>query len=403
MAAQNNLPDKVLFIDDDPSIAQGVKDGLSRYQISVVDGKDLESSLYIFNQQRFEVVCVELDFEPMPGLVMVQKLRSVTLGDKRHCGIILMLGNKMDSNPGDQRLLHELRDIETIHKPFTTIQLLPILSRAKLARDQSLKYEEMKQTALKLGQNEDKLDKAVAMIEKQIPQLGVRGLEMLLELYEKHEKWDHALEITKQLIAKDSLHAGYANAKGRILLRMGQHEEALKFIEKADQAAPNQIERLNDLASLYLTMNQPDDAVNSMKKLIKFHPEEPNMKFDMFSKLYDYGFDEHAQGLCKSTTSPIEVVRYYNNKGVALKNSGNIEGALLEYERSLKFYPKFKENYRILYNIALAYVSMKTKESYLSAKEYLEQCLALKADFEKAQTILAQVDQALSGKKKKGA
>ena len=53
------------------------------------------------------------------------------------------------------------------------------------------------------------------------------------------------------------------------------------------------------------------------------------------------GYDDHANQLCRETASPIEVVRHYNNKGVALAKEGNVEGAMVEYERSLQFYPNF--------------------------------------------------------------
>ena len=42
------------------------------------------------------------------------------------------------------------------------------------------------------------------------------------------------------------------------------------------------------------------------------------MKFSLFSKLSEMGYDDHTNQLCRDTASPIEVVRHYNNKGVAL-------------------------------------------------------------------------------------
>ena len=399
--AESNLPDKILIVDDDPTVAGAVKEPLSKYNIIVHAAKDLDSALYIFNQNRFDVVCVELDFEPQPGLVLVQKWRNHELFEKRHVGIILLLGNRNDQASGDQKLMKELRDIEALPKPFSAIQLLPMLSRAKAAKQRSLGYEDLRQRTAKIGEHPDKFEKAIAMIKKELPSLGTRGLEMMVEMYEKHSRFEEANEINDQLLSKDSNHVGHINTRGRLLLKMGRHEEALQVMEKADEAAPNNIQRLNQLAEMYLKLNNPDSAVDKMKKLIDFHPETPDLKFDMFSKLYDHGFDEHAQSLCKQTTSPIEVVRYYNNKGVALNKAGNKEGALMEYERSLQFYPNFKENYRILYNVALAQVGFKNRQSYEVAHEYLNECRKLKPDFEKALKTLQQVEKALASKTKK--
>ncbi|MDQ3235645.1 MAG: hypothetical protein M3Q07_27865, partial [Pseudobdellovibrionaceae bacterium] len=100
------------------------------------------------------------------------------------------------------------------------------------------------------------------------------------------------------------------------------------------------------------------------------------------------------------TTDPLEVVRHYNNKGVALAKAGNVEGAIMEYERSLRFYPKYKENYRILYNIALAHLSYKTRPHYEIAMDYIMRCLELNDKFEKAQKTKEQIEDQLSKRNK---
>jgi tetratricopeptide (TPR) repeat protein len=170
-------------------------------------------------------------------------------------------------------------------------------------------------------------------------------------------------------------------------------------MEIADEKAPNNIERINSLAVAYLRTNQPDRSVDKMKQLIDYHPEDSGMKFDLFAKLYEHGFDEHAQKLCKETSNPLEVVRHYNNKGVALAKIGKVEEAIHEYEHSLQFYPKFKENYRIYYNIALAHLNFKTRPHFEEALNNLNKCLELNKRFEKAKRIQELVSKKLDAKK----
>lgn len=397
--ADSNLPDKILLVDDDPTVGEAIKTALAKQNIIVHTAKDLETALYLYNQQRFDVVCVELDFEPLPGLVLVQKWRNSEFAEKRITGVVLMAGNRNDQSAKDIALMKELKDIEIITKPFTAIQLLPFLARARAAKIRSLRYQELKDRVMKVGSDPDKLDKALAMIQKG-GSAGTDSLHMMRELYEKHDKNEEALNLVDKMLADDENNVSLINARGRILLKMGRNDDALACMEKADKLAPDNIERLNSLASMYLTANKPDEAVIRMKKMIDFHPEDGDLRFDMFSKLYEFGFDEHAQNLCKETTGPLEVVRYYNNKGVALNKAGKTEEALLEYERSLQFYPKFKENYRILYNIALAHIGMKKRSSYELAEEYLVKCLGVNKGFEKAQRTLEQVRKTLSGKTK---
>ena len=399
--SNDNLPEKVLIVDDDPTVPGGVKEPLAKYKIKVVDATSLDTALYQFNQQRFDVVCVELDFEYQPGLVLLQKWRNHEDEERRNCGVILLVGNRNERSPAEQRLMAELRDIECLVKPFTAIQLLPMLSRARAAKARAMKYLEVQSTAFKLGDKPEKLEKAVALVQKQLPQLGAKGMEMIVSLYEKHEKWDEALQVCEGLVKKEPQNGNYANMQGRILMKLGRHNEALACLEKADMAAPDNINRIHSMVDAYLAVNKPDEAAGKMKQMIDFHPEDPTMKFDMFAQLQNHGFDSHAQSLCKQTTSPIEVVRYYNNKGVALKNVGKVDEALQEYDRCLQFYPSYKENYRIFYNIALAHIGQKTQKGYKDSIEFLDKCLELKPDFDKALKMKGQVESALSKPKKK--
>ena len=158
--ADSNLPDKILLVDDDPTVGEAIKTALAKQNIIVHTAKDLETALYLYNQQRFDVVCVELDFEPLPGLVLVQKWRNSEFAEKRITGVVLMAGNRNDQSAKDIALMKELKDIEIITKPFTAIQLLPFLARARAAKIRSLRYQELKDRVMKVGSDPDKLDKA---------------------------------------------------------------------------------------------------------------------------------------------------------------------------------------------------------------------------------------------------
>ena len=155
-------------------------------------------------------------------------------------------------------------------------------------------------------------------------------------------------------------------------------------MEVADKIAPLNVERMNNLAMAYLAARQPDQCVHKMKQLIQFHPEDPAYKFGLFGQLVKAGFDEHAQSLCKETSNPREVVRHYNNYGVALAKSGKLDEAIEEYKKCILFYPTFKEVYRIYYNLALAHAQKRKKNDVDFAIDALEECLKLNPKFEKA-------------------
>jgi len=135
--------------------------------------------------------------------------------------------------------------------------------------------------------------------------------------------------------------------------------------------------------------------------LITLNPESPDEKFNMFSKLFEGGLDKHAIDFGKETAKPMEIVRFYNNKGVMMSKQNDRASALNEYDRALKFFPQFKENYRILYNIALSNIASKTRDGYVTAQNNLQECLRLSPDFEKALKTFDKVNKALAKNSKK--
>ena len=131
--------------------------------------------------------------------------------------------------------------------------------------------------------------------------------------------------------------------------------------------------RVAQMMHLYLKMNLPEEAVKKQKQLLEFNPDKPEIKYDLFKVLEQYGFEKEAADFCQETTGPGEVVQFFNNKGVSLAKTEHPKKAISEYERALKYYPKNKKNYLIYYNLALAYLKLGYKDEVLEkAIEALE-------------------------------
>jgi len=62
---------------------------------------------------------------------------------------------------------------------------------------------------------------------------------------------------------------------------------------------------------------------------------------------------------------------------------------------ALRFYPQFKENFRIHFNVAIAEANQKTVDGLQRAEASLQKCLELAPNFTKASALLAQVQHAL--------
>lgn len=389
----NNLPNKILVVDDDESFIISLENALTRHNIKIIRGDKLETALYQFNTARFDVAMVELDFGELPGLAIIQKWRKHETLEKQTCGFIAVAGQSR-SNLADG-LIRELGEIEVVSKPLNMIGIISTIAKAMQSRRRALEYVQLKAKVTDYYMKSKDIEKTVALVTPRLHELGPSGNDLLLSLYETAESWEHALvTVSKQLENKQN-DISLLNTKARILLKLGRTQDALPLFEKADAVAPLNIQRLEQLAEMYLQMQNPDKGVIKLKQLCDLHPENPEYKFDAMQKLFDAGFSDHAMDFGRKNTSPMDIVRHYNNKGVALSKSGNPEKALQEYNRALEFFPTYKENYRIHYNVALAHVTKKDAESRRLAEEAVIKCLKLNPGFEKAKNAL----DAIQGKK----
>ena len=395
--SDNGLPKRILLVDDDASSAAVIEEALARRQIAIDKATALDTALYYFHQSRYDVVLVSIDFKPLPGLVLVQRWRNHEMLDRRCVAFVMVTGNKMvDSNFG---LMQELGDLELLYKPFSVIQLLPYLQRGMATRRRLLAFQELKTKILHFYDKTNDLDKSIDAVKKKLPELGNQGISVLYGLYERAGRFEDALSLIKPLLEKDSKNASLMNAKATMLMRLQRFEEAKPILEQLDGVAPQNMSRIEQLTDAYLELNEPDNSVKKMREMIDLNPDQPNLKFDMFSKLYDRGYDSHAIALGKDTTTPMEIVRFYNNKGVMLAKDSQEVKALQEYERALKFYPNFKKNYLLYFNIALAHLHMKTAEGYQAALKNLKICLQLEPDFDKAKHALEHLEKAMQAQK----
>ncbi len=394
------MPSKILIVDDDPAVGQALLEPLGRHGIKADKAAELESALYLFNTTRYDAVLLELEFEPMAGLALVQKWRAHDVMDKRATPFIMLAGNKASET--HQGMFRDLGDLDLLAKPFGMPQLLPCLNRSVATRKRLLAILDVQTKVMSYYAKTKDFDKAAAHMKARLPEMGPQGLSMLYDLYEQGGKFQEALSVVDELLAKEGKNIALLSTKGRLLMRLGKFAEAKIYMKQADEAAPLNVQRLNDLGDTCLNLKDPDGAVKSFEKLLDLSPDKPDLKFGLFEKFFDHGFDEHAVSFGKAHAQPIEIVRHYNNKGVLLSKDGDSDQAITAYQRALNYYPKFRENYRILYNFALAQLNLKTLDAYRIAQKSLLQCLDLAPDFEKAKAKLKSVEQVLEKYKKAG-
>ena len=91
---------------------------LEKYKIKVDVASDRETAMYLFNQNIYPVVLIEIDFPDIPGLVLLQKFRANTDIQKSACGAILLEGGPSGRSSKKLKLLEEMHNVQSINKPI---------------------------------------------------------------------------------------------------------------------------------------------------------------------------------------------------------------------------------------------------------------------------------------------
>ena len=383
------MPRKVLLIDDSPFGLGELKFVLEKQGINLTTAADQESGLYQITSRLFDVALVAMELKGVSGLTVVQKIRQIPDVVRRCIGVVMM-STKRERSIEDINLLKELGGLEVIPKPFKPIQLLPFLQRSFQMMQSDQNFEIMIEKEIGHLIKATKYDEAIDIIKKKIATVGPRGTDLILDLYEKGGHFQEALVLIDALLGKqgNQNNIKYISTKGRVLMGLGKMDEAKKFLEKADELAPKNLKRMEQMSTVYLETDEPEKAVVKMKGLCEENPENPDLKFEQLNKLSEKGYEQHAVDYCRESTPVTEVIRYYNNKGVEDSKAAQYARALQKYNEALKFYPNHKQYHRIHWNIAIAIINERQEGYVQRAIKSLEKALALEPTFKKATDLM---------------
>jgi tetratricopeptide (TPR) repeat protein len=395
----NNLPNKVLIIDSDHSIAAPIASRLKQTGVEVIVATDLNSAQYRFNNEFFRVVLITLTFPEIDGLSLIQKWRDHEIKEKTLSSFVLLTASSL--RPEQQSLLNELGGIFIHSKPLefgSTIKVLQLAYGAFMKATNNNKIKEVIEDTLSKGFISP--EQALTKIKSEQERLGDAYYELAFNVYTQLDHWEEALDFLSTIPQDKIDPLKKLNLMSKCFMKLGRWEEAKLALRSAEQQAPNHIERLQSLVDIYLNLKDPYNAIQRQKKVLDLTPDdEKDVKFDMFQKLEEHGFDEHAQKFCQETTEPGEVVKHFNNKGVMYAKDQDLDSAITDYKRAISYFPESRDNYLIYYNLALAFVKKKDPELMEKAKMHLETCLTLNPDYPKGEALLNKVNSFLSKQK----
>jgi tetratricopeptide (TPR) repeat protein len=392
MAVENK---KLLVVDNDLGVIKSVENLLVRQNFNVMKATDWNSAMYLFNNNRFDAVIVASKLEGMPGALLVQRWRNHETEDRRVTACVVALDQTTTKE--ELALLEELGGVATIQKPYTLPALLSAIAKASEKRKQRIRLNEATAEIEPLLQKKN-YEVAAEMARTNLEPQGEEGKFSSALVHEKAGYADRALMLLKENAEVNPSNMKYPNEAGRILLTQGRLDEAQEAYEKADRIAPHHLERLHNMAVMYLKQQQPDLGVEKFQEIMQLAVDQPEAKYEMYDQLVAHGFTKHAQEFCRDTSTPQELVRHYNNRGVVFARSGEFDQAIEEYAKAVRLIPGHKDLYKIYYNLALAHLSKKSRGDIQIAREHLRKSLELNKKYDKAQEKLDAIEKQTAAK-----
>jgi glycosyltransferase involved in cell wall biosynthesis len=179
------------------------------------------------------------------------------------------------------------------------------------------------------------------------------------------------------------LHYGYQKA---IINQQNKYAKAAAAMEVFFVANPQDPYVCSKLGALYVEMGKVNQGMDLLQRGIKYAADNYDILYELHyhlgiahSHLKDFSQAiSHYQAAVKLPILPILKLGAYNNLGNLLKATGDLTGAKIAYETTLKIDPSFVTGY---YNVGMTFKAMGL---YLEAIAAYDQAIQLNPDYAEA-------------------
>jgi tetratricopeptide (TPR) repeat protein len=163
-----------------------------------------------------------------------------------------------------------------------------------------------------------------------------------------------ALALIEQVVALAPAYSAGFNARGNIMLALGQPRAALESYKQAVAVKPHSVAALNNLGNVYLELAQPIEALAVLDRALELVPGHRDALFNRGNaKLKLERRAEAVADYDRSIALDADHLKAFLNRGIALQELGHIDEALESYRQVLRIDP---ENADAHYNTALCHL-----------------------------------------------
>jgi len=219
--------------------------------------------------------------------------------------------------------------------------------------------------------------------------LELSRLELVLKNYQL------ALDMVNKALKIDPMNPNGYHIKGFIYLDAGDTTKAVSSFRTAIEVNPDFYESYVMLGKIFASKNH-SFAGNYYDQALRIKPHSIEALYDKGVYLQDIENYTEAYSIYDTiiAVDSTSYFAYYNRGYIMLVSDSSYNGAIREFEKSIKYYPYY---YQAYYNIGLCYENM---DDYDKAREYYQKSLDLNKQYDLAAKGLGRLlKQSSTGKK----
>lgn len=375
----------VLVVDDHPVMRSVLKKMLHQtgYFEVVEEAEDGEHAWEKLNAHSFDLVIADIRMPRLDGIELLKRCGAA--GNTRDIPFLMISG---ESEHGVVAIAGEWGAYDYLVKPFSYSALKEKIDSVleRFRRPEALLFREVVRLR-GAGRPQDALS-GVEKLERIAPGLSAKWLNLKGEIYLDMGALEHAVDCFQQAISlAENFIPAYKNYS-QAQLQLGNPDQALDALEKANLLSPLDADRKITLGSLLFAAGREDEGRRCFEEALKHLPPESREANRMkIAEVYlSSGHFEEAEKLyvraLKANPRELEV---YNRLGIALRRQKKYDEAERYYNMALKNHPN---NPVVYYNLAALHW---TRQDRNKATEFAKKCLDLDPGFGEARALLDRI------------
>ncbi len=394
---RGNVPVRSVLIVD-PDAAQQKQVATIFKEIGadrIITCSTLEEGCAALHENKFDLIVTEWKLGKFEGHAFIQHVRQ---HDHEKEPVIIYSSLV---KPEDMPLIDELKGVFIIlkssQKKFFLQSLNESLQRWNFPQEAG-DVEAKIMNDLSAGKNEQA--KLLNQGFQANPKVDKQRKEYIRALFAFHEgEWQEAKDIIMASAKQGVPSHRQISLLGKIFLRLGEPENAMRFLEQANQMVPGNIDRLCMLADASAEVGRPDHALAVATEARKIGGDIGVVQSTFAKHAVAAGKIEEASDLLDDEGVARDMVGFMNNLGIAHAAAMRWEESARSYKDALKALEGRHPQLEVIinYNLALSYARQnRLKES----KEILAKVQAAGESLvqKKAADLSERVEKAIASK-----